>query len=264
MAVQAAGLTISGLRIAARIRRTVDTSSDSGEVKIWNLAPETERLLNDRGETVVVEGGYRGNVGTLFEGQAQQVIPDREFRQGVARITTIRLGDFTRAVRPNRAQRLGGITARSYSGPVPVRSVARHLAEDLGLPLGPLDAIGAEATVTNWSWSGRSADGLRLLLRTVECGWYEDAGLIRVRRIGEGTQPDLGTLLIAPSTGMVGAPARTDEGVRVTTLLNPAVELSLPIRVVSEIVSGDFRVVAFEHRADNRAAKHQTVIEART
>ena len=62
----------------------------------------------------------------------------RRPRENLAHITHIELGDAVRS-----RDTLGGITSRSYDGPVTVRQIAADFVRDMGLTFGPLDAIPA-------------------------------------------------------------------------------------------------------------------------
>ena len=127
-------------------------------------------------------------------------------------------------------QPLGGVTSRSYDGPEPLRTVLRDLAGDMGLTLGPVEAV-PDTTVSNWSFAGEAADAVTVLLGGVGRSWWEDGGVLRVRRKGAAGQSDAPRFLISPESGLVGAPVLTDEGVEIVTFLNHALRVGSPIRL---------------------------------
>ena len=252
------------LRIVANVRLDVGDTSDTGTVELWNLARPTEQHIFNRGDDITVEAGYVGLVGQIFVGQIQEIRRVRKVDGEIARITRIELGDFARRVTdPQRGRGLGGVTARSYNGAVPLRRIVTDLISDAGLRAGPLDVIPASAMVTDFVWTGRSTDALTVLLRRINAGWYEDAGQVRVRN--QTTSATAGALrfLVTPDTGLIGTPTPTDDGVEMSMLLNPAIVRGGEIRVESDLLTGDFGVVTVEHQADNWGDRFRTWVDCR-
>lgn len=286
ISVEVAGLTISEPRISLSIARQADQTQTTGHVNIYNLAPERSQQIYERGRGVVIRAGYPTTIAQIFAGNSQRVLRPR---QDLAHITHIRLGDTVHA-----AGRLGGVTARSWAGPVRVREIVADLVADLfrnptdletldiaagfiqslfegdlssfggvtGFRLGPLDAIPAGATVTDWSWSGSSAAGLTVILKRVGCAWFEDDGLIRFRRVGMG-QADAPRIVASPATGLVGAPAETDDGVEATVFLNPLVRKGGTLDLRSETLTGVYTIVGLRHDADNWEGAFTTWMDLR-
>ena len=229
ISVAVAGLVISNPRINVQIERQADGTQTTGTVKIYNLSTAREQQIYNRGSAITIEVGYPGTIATIFDGQLQRV---QHPRQNLARVTHIELGDGV-----HEKDRLGGTTSRSYDGPVRIRQIARDFVSDmdkgktpegfggfgslgdfvpdarpaLGLSVGPLDHIPADATITNFAYAGPANEGLTLALKRVGVRWFEDDGVIRFRAPGT-TQPDAPTVRVSPSTGLIGAALPTDEG----------------------------------------------------
>lgn len=266
LTVRVAGLLFAGVRVTVDISQDSGSSQDSGHVDLWNLSRANEEHVKDRATEVVVEGGHEGRVGLLFRGPVQQALSRRIIGQGVARVTRLELGDFAHApagsTRP-MTEGLGGVSARSYAGPVLVRQVVADLAGDMGLDTDSLEAIPADATVSNFAWTGRSVDGLNVLLRGIDRGWYADDRTVRVRRQGRREPSGRTRLLLTPQAGLIGAPVPTEEGARVEMLLNPDIHRGARLRVESDLEHGDFDVVAYRHQGDNWEGRFVTICECR-
>ena len=144
-----------------------------------------------------------------------------------------------------------------------MRSVAADLIADTGLSVGSLSAIPDGVTVAGWAFSGHAPDALGSLLRSVGCSFYADGDVVQVRRVGAPSRGDAPGFLVTPQTGMVGSPKDTDEGVEVTMLLNPAIEIGSGLRIRGANTDGDFVVVAFGHRGDNWQGRFVTTAETR-
>ena len=252
--VDVAGLTITEPRIVLEVSREIDSTQVQGKVDIYNLSKEHAARIRERGGPIVIAAGYPETVAEVFRGVVQRVL---HVRENLAHVTRIMLGDQVR-------QRLGGVTVRSYEGAVAVRQIAADIADDLSLPLGPADNIPASATYENFYWTGPADAALSALLASVECHWYEADGVIRINRAGM-VQSDAPVINLSPDTGLVGTPQRTDEGLRVKMLLNPAVVLGCRINLQSSLdgATGSWKPVAISHHGDNWQGTFLTIAELR-
>ena len=242
--VTAAGLTISELRIAVSLDRQIDRTQDTGEVDIYNLNDQNEQRIWERGGPIRIVAGYPQTSAIIFDGEMQRVIRTRE---GLAKITKIKLGDQVR-----QRDRLGGTFSGSFAGPESVRRIALDIIGlGLGLPVGPLNNIPADATYTDFYWGGQpAASALDILLDTVDCTWFEADGVVRINKVGE-LQSDAPLITVSPETGLVGTPAATDEGAECRMFLNPAVQLGSLLTIENANLAGNWKVVGLQHRADN-------------
>ena len=169
--------------------------------------------------------------------------------QAAGRVSiSLSIDDFLRALNPVNiidAFRGGGSDAFSFN-----------------FHLGPLDAIPSDATVSNYSYSGPSTNGLTALLKTVDCGWYEDDGAIRFRRVGR-PQVDGVTITVTPETGLVGVPRETDDGAEALMFLNPQVHKGDTLDLRSDALTGTYHIVALRHNADNWSGPFTTWVDLR-
>ena len=189
-----------------------------------------------------MQAGYPETLGIIYEGEVQRIVHARE---NLARITRIHLGDQVR-----HKDRLGGIAAISLDGERKIRAIVRDLAGRIGLPLGPLDAIPANATYSYFYFAGVASDALTKILERVDCRWFEEDGVIRINKAGM-MQADAPTITVSPETGLVKNPIRTDEGAEIQMFLNPAVKLGCCIQLESALITSLFKVVGIRHNADN-------------
>ena len=142
--VEVAGLTIKDLRINVELERQIDKTKDKGHVSIYNLRPDHEQQIEERGDGILLRAGYPQTTAILFEGRMGRV---HRAREHLSQITRVALGDKMRD-----KNRLSGMLFASLDGPVSVREIVRLIAADVGLPLGPLDLIPAAATITDFHW----------------------------------------------------------------------------------------------------------------
>ena len=237
-----AGLVITDPRISVMVERQADSTQTTGHVSIYNLAPAREQQIYQRSTDITIQAGYPGTIASIFSGQVQRV---RRPRQDLAKITYIELGDGV-----HREDTLGGVTARSYAGPVSLRQIAGDFVSDMELQLGPLDAIPITATITDFVWFGPASEGLTVACRKFDVRWFEDDEFVRFRRAAM-TQPDAPSLQVSPSRGLIGAPLATDEGAECVMFLNPQAKIGGLLTLSSETLSGRYRIVGLRHEADN-------------
>ena len=246
--IQVAGLTITAPHIAIDIRRESNATRPAGTVTIHNLSRDHERLIYERGRKITVSAGYGDALGLLFDGAVQRI--DRE-REGLTRKTKIALGGQSVA-----AGRLGGTTNVSYKGAVKLRQVVRDLAGHLKMTAGPLEAIPADLEIRDWAWWGSTSKALTKILSLNKLSWYEDDGVIRVTKPGVA-QSDGASVVLSPTTGLIGAPTITDDGTgkragaRARSLLNPLFILGGKVTLESETIKGTWKTVALRHHGDN-------------
>ena len=148
---------------------------------------------------------------------------------------------------------LSGLTARSYAGAVPIRTVVTDLVSDLGedFRIGPLDAV-PNVEVEDWTHSGAISVGLTWLLDPHGVDWYDDDGQIRFNRSGV-TQPDAEIVTLNPRTGLIGSPSVTNDGAKARSLLNASLRVGNRVQLDSETLKGQWRIVGVRHHGSTYA-----------
>ena len=262
---------IDDLFVRFRVRREATSTPAEGVIDVYNLNQSNETRIRERGRRVQLEAGYAGELETIFDGDVRRV--ERE-RVDLDRITRIHVGG-------NVERQTRSVFDRSYAGAVSVRDIVRDGIAALGFSAGSLDLIPADATETDFSFTGPTRIMLTHRLRPLGLEWYEDAGVVRISKIRETADDRPQGVTISEQSGMIGSPTTTDDGIRVRTLLDPRLTLDARVRVLSRVLadaaSGDavneaatevadgqmFKVIEFEHAGDNREGDFVTTIEAR-
>ena len=260
--VEVAGLVITEPRINYEFERTSSSTTATSAIRIYNLKPENEDRIYERSGPVKLSAGYPQTLALVLDGTVERV---ERGRDTLERITYIEVNNkvVTR-------ETLGGVTARSYSGDVTIRELVRDLITlDLKLIAGPLDAIPASENFTNFAWSGKTSGALSYLLLSINCAWYEDDGVIRVRRKGKPEQSDSIRMNLNKGSGLIGSPSVTEEGedkrlrAQAKTLLDPAYRIGTVVDIESLSLEGAWVVVGLRHRADNWQGAFETHLKLR-
>ena len=271
----ALAVQIEGLFIKFRIKREATATPAEGEIDIYNLNESNETRIRERAVRVLLEAGYEdGGLEVIFDGAVRRI---ERMRADLDRITRIHAGGKTiRAETPASERRT--IFRRTYEGTVPVRDIIRDGVQELGLVLGDMRLIPEDAIETDFRYSGSTQLMMRERLRPLGIEWYEEDGVIRFSRYRQTADDRVVT--IAERTGMIGTPTVTDDGVTVTTLLDPRLRLDTQFRIESavldkaasgdalneragELEGGTWKVVEIEHAGDNRLGTFNTRVTGR-
>ena len=248
-----AGLTIVDPKQEVSIKKEISSTPAIGFVSIYNLSDDHQRQIEDRGESLVISAGYGDDVAVLFDGTAQKV--EREW-SGAARMTKVALGG--RAV---SKEIQGGITIRSYDEPTSLRQIARDIVDDMGLEIGSLAAIPADEK-RPWEWGASAVGALNLLASGSDFWWFEDDGVIRFNKTG--TADDAADVVkLTPATGLLQSPTKTDEGARVTCLLQTRAALGGIVELESRVLGGRWKIVSLLHEGDNWTSSFTTELDLR-
>ena len=251
-------LEVENLLIRFRIRREATSTPPEGTIDIFNLSGKSETRIRERGREVVLEAGYGDTVDRIFDGRVRRVERQRE---NLDRITRIHVGGSIGAA-PGRS-----IFVRSYEGTVPVRDLITDGVAELGLTLGPLDLVPADAVETDFNYSGQTRIMLTERLRPLGLEWFEDdGGIVRISRIQQTADDRPQGVIISEATGMIGTPTVTDDGLRVRSVLDARLRLDTRCRVesvVAEVSDRTWKVIENEHAGDNREGEYTTIVELR-
>lgn len=239
-------------------RRSEDTQAD-GTIQVYNLSPTNEKRISERGLPVVLNAGYlrpSRSVAEIFRGD---VVRFERQRIGNDRVSVIHVGNEV-------MKQTAATLERTYVGPVRTRVVVRDLANALGLPYSGLENV-PNAVINDTRISGLVTDNLRTVLRNVDARFYIDGGVVYFTRVGARIRPSESAgarIVVSQSSGMIGTPTVTDDGIRVRTILEHRINLGSTIRVISIGESlGVFKVVEIEHAGDNRQGEFTTLVEGR-
>lgn len=147
----------------------------------------------------------------------------------------------------------------SYGGSVPMVSIARQVADSMGLSL---QNEGTPKNIANYSYSGSK---LRQVDQINDMGYsaFVDNETLFIADIGQGIG---GGMVLSKNTGMVGVPQLTEQGVKVRFFLDPQARVGGRITIQSEInpaANGDYIIFKLGFDVCNRDTAFYSVAEAR-
>lgn len=220
------------LKIAFDVSKSISSQANSATIKIWNLAESSRNAIGKELDNITLEAGYMppsggDNVGTIFRGQMRDV---EHTREGPDIITTLSCGDGDKAFR--RAT-----ISKTYPAGTKVEDVVEGIYDELekeGVARGEWRfPDGAPPYRRPYSMCGSCKRELDTIGRGRGFLWSVQNGVMEVIPadgfIG-------GLVLITPQTGMMDVPTLTDNGVKVSCLLNAEIRPGRRVRIESEVL----------------------------
>lgn len=232
-------LEVDQLTIQFEIRKTLLGYPARGRISIFNLSEEAIQRITKVYTTVELYGGYAGAEALLFRGNITNYSKSR-FGPTSA---------FVMLVKSSTTAWEASNFSKTYKAGTPVATIIREVAQSFdGVIVGQL--LVDENWVPNvadLSLSGSSRRVMDQLAREYNFDWNIVEGETIVTPRGKALL-DKPTIIVSTSTGMIGSPVLTDQGVDFRVLLNPAIMLGRQIEMRSrfgELGQGgvDFRRV---------------------
>ncbi len=242
-------IVIEDLRIAFEIRREAQPDQAPAKLELYNLTERTAGRI-EIGNALQVHGGYKGKVALIYAGEVAHI---EQKRQGVDRIVTLTLGESM------SREGTSAICSKSYKGAVNIKTAVLDIALAMGLGVGDTHLI-PSLQIENYVCQGKAADALTKLLRPHGIEWYTENGVLHYSSLGVTTGA---AHVISENTGMIGSPTLKERGVRALAVLNPHIQRGQRARIESELVRGEYKVIAVTHRGDTWGDEWHTEIDAR-
>ncbi|WP_245462595.1 phage protein [Rhizobium leguminosarum] len=248
------GIKPHDIRIEFNIDKDTSSSPNSAEITIFNLSESHRNSVGKEFDKITLEAGYippegDGNVGVIFKGAVRDV---EHRREGPNILTIISCGDGSKALR--RAT-----ISKSFPKGTPVKDVVDELAKQIekeGVSRGEWkfpDDVENKTFKRPYAVCGSCVRELDTIGRGNGFYWNVQNETMEIVP-GDGFIG--GVVMITPETGMIGTPAITDNGVRVSALLNPEIRPNRRVQLKSDTLEmngddGMFRVTSASYSGNN-------------
>lgn len=246
--------TDNQLQVEFSISKGMSSKSNTAVIRIFNLTESHRNSMGKEFDKVTLKAGYippggAGNVGVIFKGDVRDV---EHRREGPNIITEISCGDAQKAL--SRAT-----ISKSFPAGTKVEDVVDELYKQMekeGVSRGewkfPEDM--APTFKRPYAACGSCARELDTIGRGKGFYWSAQNETMEIVP-GDGFVGSVA--LITPQTGMIGTPALTDTGIRVSALLNPEIRPNRRVQVKSQTLEmnaadGMYRVAEVTYSGDNR------------
>jgi hypothetical protein len=261
------GLDVSELRITFNIEKSMSETPNYSEISVYNLSAQTENALVQTGQRVVLEAGYDGpQYGLIFDGDVVQPYRDKEGNTTYKLTLISQDGDQFYNDGFVDASYRAGQTPRDIAGLV--ASTARH----------PLELASVSENLENKRLArgkvvfGLARDYLHQIARTEQAAFYVNDGKVNIVKAADLPQGRI--ISLSPSSGLIGTPEQTEDGVKAKCLLNPLLNLNSFVHIDNSYVrqikakrgsqpkqmdyDGVYRIIALTHSGDTRGNEWYT------
>jgi hypothetical protein len=242
-------------KIEFEIEKSISSTQNTSTIKIWNLKEETRNALGKELDEVILEAGYTppgggDNTGILFQGNIRDVSHTRDGAVDI--VTILSNGDGDKAIR-------SATTSKSYPKGTKVETVVEDLQKDLekqGVKRGeqklpenlgefkrPYATVGSVKNELDTLSRGK---GFYWSIQNNTCEIIPGDGYIG------------GIILLNKESGLVDVPTITDNGVKITALINPDLRPNRRVKVESSVLqmnaaNGEYRISEATYSGDNRS-----------
>lgn len=214
-----------------------DSEGNTGYIDLYNLSPQTINQIEE-GSQIVLSAGYRGNVGQLLPAVAESVYtrPD-----GVDKKTEIIIGDHTDAW-------LNMSINRTWAAGKSAETIARDIIDILPFDLGEFNPAKNVTYENGKTFTETCKTALEELAIDTATKLHVARGQIFFRPLQKGAEE---VILLNSSTGLIGSPERGEKDGQVIydvkCLLNYKIWADEVIRIESDVITGEFRVIDGRH-----------------
>ncbi len=211
------GLDLSALRIKFSVKRSDTATPNTADIRVYNLEEETALRIRKEFKKVILQAGYPGNIGVIFQGNIKQVIIGRE--SATDTFIDIVAGDGDRAY--NFA--IINSTLSKGSSQLDQVKAATNAMTPKGVTAGHIGDMPPEKLPRGKVMYGSAKTYLRNVAQTSKKQWSiqdEKITFVGIKTYLPGEQ-----VVLTSKTGMIGTPQQTNDGVNVKCLLNPKIQV---------------------------------------
>lgn len=248
------------LKVNFRVELSIASAPNKAKLEIYNLAQDNRKRVQEKGAEVIISAGYGDFTEIIFKGQVTYASTTRS---GPDWITTVNAGDGQQLYKQARIN-------ENFPPGTTLGTVLKKLGERLGVDPGNLLAKAAKGSqrkgITEWlnggTLSGKLTSKMDEVAKTMGYQWSIQQGSLLLLEIDELIQPDL--VVLSPVSGLLGSPDVGEDGtVDLESLLNGKLQPGHGVRINSNQVNGDFKIMKAVHNGDTWGPDWNTSLEVK-
>lgn len=226
----------SDLRVQFETISHTQQELSSLECVISNCALSTAAKFQKEGARIEIQAGYvEGSFGKIFQGE----ITEYQYGEKVDNFTTKLLRVWARDGDSAYNQAKISKTLAAGSTPQDIVNTSLQAMQPYGITLGQI--IGVDLSKPKFPRGfplvGMVRDTLREVATNAQATWNLNGGKLNI--IGKGAQVPGGPIVLSPSTGMLGQPIVKPQGIIVSCLINPAIDVDTQIQIDQSLIVKD-------------------------
>lgn len=224
------GLDLSEFRISFRTQQADVETPNAAFIRVYNLSDRTSQQINDEFLHVTLQAGYEasGAYGVIFDGTIKQVRRGRESETDTYLDIIAADGDIAY----NNAVTVATLAAGSTAADRVAVAATAMAAQGVGQE--PLPDLGAAKLPRGRVVYGMARDVLREVATSTLTTWSIAGG--KLVMIPKASYRPGDVVVLNRSTGMIGLPTQTQEGIYARCLLNPNLGLGRRVYIDPKVV----------------------------
>lgn len=219
-------LDLSEFRFRFTIRRGDIQTPNTADIRIYNLKQSTAQKIKKEFVRVLLQAGYEGSFGTIFDGAIKQIRRGRESQTDTYIDITAADGDEAYNYSVVAISLAAGQTAPVNEIETIIRGMAIHGVNKGYIP----ENLPGSPAPRGEVFYGMSKDHLRRLSASTDAAWSIQDGKVDVIPL-TSYKPSSEIPIINAATGMIGLPEQSQNGIRVKTLLNPNYKIGQLVKI---------------------------------
>jgi len=216
-------IDLSELRIRFTIRRGDIQTPNTADIRVYNLSEQTAQNIQKEFTRVVLQAGYEGNYGVIFDGQIKQVRRGRETQTDTYLDITAADGDSAYNFAMTSISLAAGSTPNDHVGAV-LKDMASHNVSGGYIPNLPGNPLPRGKVIF-----GMSRDVMRNIANNTDTSWSIQDGKLNMVPLNAYMPGEVPVLTAA--TGVIGLPEQTQGGIKLKTLLNPNLKIGQAVKL---------------------------------
>ena len=227
---QSEGIDLSQLRINFEVRKATSTTPDFFKAKVYNLSkppgPNTVGKVKQYGR-VQLAAGYGDNFGMIFDGTVLLYVIGKE--NPVDSYIEIHGGDGDELLNH------GAVALNWPAGSTPSQRT-KDMLSAANIPVGEVQTVkGEQKSVRAQSYVGMVDRGIRNNTNATQSDFFIENGKAYVIPWNGYRKGDI--VELSPTTGLVGIPKVTPNGIEAQCLLNPKLRIGGLVKIASDLLS---------------------------
>ncbi|MCL2415788.1 MAG: hypothetical protein FWD01_03140 [Defluviitaleaceae bacterium] len=219
-----------------------DEEPDIAKITIYNLSENSINSIT-KNQNIIINAGYKGDIGTLFMGTLQKA---ETKWSGVDKVSAFTIGD-------GAMQWLTKKVSEAYCENITSAAILQDLTSRFGLELGRLQLVNNLTYPKGRVIDAMLKDAVKQVVKETESQFKISGGKIYIMPQNSGIQTGF---LLNKNTGLIGSPevfekeegGKTKKGFKITMLLNHRVTVNSIIQVESKTANGIYKILKGKHR----------------
>ena len=274
-------LEITDLRIAFKIDKNLESTSNTALIEVYNLSEDTRSKLKEVYDIIILEAGYADGEGLklLFKGNITESYTKRK---GADLITTIESGDGLKAIVETKFN-------KGFAAGTSAWDILDEILKTFGLPEKITNRLKAIARkkgskfANAFTSAGSAKKAMDKIIKKLNLEWSVQNGAVKILELED--VDDSPIIILTPDTGLIGLPQRLHnlksreetnntitvgstekdvqrKGWRLEALLFPELEPGGRVKVREEIseIDGQFRIEEIEQRGDTHGRNWNSLV----